>query len=183
MSPSVPKNFTAEDARFMQRALALADEAALVGEVPVGAVVVHEGRVVGEGRNTRETAHDPLGHAELTALAAAARTLGRWRLSGCTLYVTLEPCCMCAGGIVHARVDRVVYGAVDAKAGGVESLYHLLSDPRLNHQPVVETGLFAAQASAQLRAFFDAVRARRKAEKAARQAARDALRAFGVPQL
>ena len=112
-----------DDDRMMKRALELAAEAAAAGEVPVGAVVVDEsGTIVGEGRNTREADKDPLGHAELIAIAQASKRLGRWRLSGCTLYVTLEPCFMCAGALVNARVDRLVFGATDPKAGAVGSL-------------------------------------------------------------
>jgi len=115
------------DERFMRRAMELAREAAARGETPVGAVVVETatGRVVGEGRNAREEASDPAGHAELIAVRASARALGDWRLSGCTLYVTLEPCPMCAGLIVQARVGRLVYGARDPKAGAVDSLYEI----------------------------------------------------------
>lgn len=148
------------DEAMIARALVLAAEAAAAGEVPVGAVVVDEhGVIVGEGRNTREGEHDPLGHAELKAIAAAAATLGRWRLSGCTLYVTLEPCFMCAGALVNARVDRLVYGAVDPKAGAVGSLADVCRDPRLNHRLVVDTGVCADACGEVLKVFF---RERRK---------------------
>jgi tRNA(adenine34) deaminase len=157
------------DARMMQRALALAAEAAAAGEVPVGAVVVDEGGViVGEGRNTREHEQDPLGHAELVAIAAAARRLGRWRLAGCTLYVTLEPCFMCAGALVNARVDRLVFGAIDPKAGAVGSLADVCRDARLNHRLSVDSGVLADACGAVLKSFF---RARRSAAKSARPAA------------
>ena len=143
----------------MARALALAAEAAAAGEVPVGAVVVDDsGAIVGEGRNTREGDRDPLGHAEIIAIARASRHLGRWRLSGCTLYVTLEPCFMCAGALVNSRVDRLVFGAVDPKAGAVGSLADVCRDPRLNHRLVVEAGLRADDCSEALRAFFRAKR-------------------------
>jgi tRNA(adenine34) deaminase len=138
----------------MREALALAAEAALAGEVPVGAVAVLEGRVVGRGRNRREEDRDPTAHAELLALRDAARTLGRWRLTGVTLVVTLEPCAMCAGAMVLARVDRLVYGADDPKAGAVGSLMDLSTDPRLNHRFPVERGLLAEECGEQLRAFF-----------------------------
>jgi tRNA(adenine34) deaminase len=138
----------------MREALALAAEAALAGEVPVGAVAVLEGRVVGRGRNRREEDRDPTAHAELLALRDAARTLGRWRLTGVTLVVTLEPCAMCAGALVLARVDRLVYGADDPKAGAVGSLMDLSTDPRLNHRFPVERGLLAEPCGEQLRAFF-----------------------------
>jgi len=145
----------ARDVAMMQRALALAAEAAAAGEVPVGAVVVDDtGRVIGEGRNTREGDRDPLGHAEILAIAAASRALGRWRLSGCTLYVTLEPCFMCAGALVNARVDRLVFGATDPKAGAVGSLADVCRDPRLNHRLVVDTGVLADDCGAVLKAFF-----------------------------
>jgi tRNA(adenine34) deaminase len=138
----------------MREALALAAEAALAGEVPVGAVAVLEGRVVGRGRNRREEDRDPTAHAELLALRDAARTLGRWRLTGVTLVVTLEPCAMCAGALVLARVDRLVFGADDPKAGAVGSLMDLSTDPRLNHRFPVERGLLAGPCGEQLRAFF-----------------------------
>jgi tRNA(adenine34) deaminase len=143
----------------MQEALALAAEAAAAGEVPVGAVAVLEGRVVGRGRNRREEDHDPCAHAELLAIQDAARTLGRWRLTGVTLVVTLEPCAMCAGALVLARVDRLVYGADDPKAGAVGSLMDLSADPRLNHRFPVERGLRAGECGEQLRAFFRSRRA------------------------
>ena len=138
----------------MGEALALAREAGLAGEVPVGAVALHEGRVVGQGRNGREGARDPTAHAELLAIQQAARALGRWRLSGVTLVVTLEPCAMCAGAMVLARIDRLVYGAADPKAGAAGSLQDLCNDPRLNHRIPVERGLRAEEASALLREFF-----------------------------
>jgi tRNA(adenine34) deaminase len=143
----------------MREALALAAEAAAAGEVPVGAVAVHEGTVVGRGRNRREEDRDPCAHAELLALREASRTLGRWRLTGVTLVVTLEPCAMCAGAAVLARIDRLVYGADDPKAGAVGSLMDLSSDPRLNHRFPVERGLRAGEASEQLRIFFRSRRA------------------------
>ena len=118
----------------MEEALALARQAAAEGEVPVGAVALFEGRVVGRGRNARETANDPTAHAELAAIQEAARALGSWRLHGVTLVVTLEPCAMCAGAMVLARIDRLVYGASDPKAGAAGSLMDLAADPRLNHR-------------------------------------------------
>src|SRR5690606_34337053 len=123
----------ASDERFLELALAEARKAAEEEEVPVGAIAVFDGVVVGRGRNARERRADPLAHAELDAIREASRTLGRWRLSGVTLYVTLEPCAMCAGAMVNARVDRLVYGASDPKAGAVQSLYEICTDPRLNH--------------------------------------------------
>jgi tRNA(adenine34) deaminase len=123
-------------------------------------VAVHEGRVVGRGRNARETEADPLAHAELRALSEAARTLGRWRLTGVTLYVTLEPCPMCAGALVNGRVDAVVFGCDDPKAGAAGSVMDVLGAPRLNHHPVVRRGVRAAESAERLRAFFRARRGR-----------------------
>ena len=143
----------------MQEAVALARAAGEAGEVPVGAVAVLEGRVVGRGRNSREAARDPTAHAELIALQEAARTLGRWRLSGVTVFVTLEPCAMCAGAMVLARIDRLVYAATDPKAGAAGSLMDLTQDPRLNHRFPVERGLLAEEAGELLRGFFRARRA------------------------
>jgi tRNA(adenine34) deaminase len=142
----------------MREAIALAAEAAAAGEVPVGAVAVLEGRVVGRGRNRREEDRDPTAHAELLALQEAARALGRWRLSGVTLVATLEPCAMCAGALVLARVDRLVFGASDPKAGAVGSLMDLSADPRLNHRYPVERGLLGEESAELLRAFFRARR-------------------------
>ncbi len=152
-------SFSDDDERFMRQALSLATEAAENGEVPVGSVVVCDGVVVGQDRNRREQDHDPLAHAEMLALRQASSSLSRWRLSGCTLYVTLEPCFMCAGALVNARVDRLVFGALDPKAGAVGSLADVCRDPRLNHRLVVDTGLLQAECSDVLRGFF---RARRK---------------------
>jgi tRNA(adenine34) deaminase len=148
------------DLEAMEEALRLAREAGQAGEVPVGAVAVCEGRVVGRGRNARETARDPTAHAELLAIQAAARALGRWRLTGVTVFVTLEPCAMCCGAMVLARVDRLVYGAPDPKAGAAGSLLDLSSDPRLNHRFPVERGLLGEEAGELLRAFFRARRGR-----------------------
>ncbi|MBD1269619.1 nucleoside deaminase [Aeromicrobium tamlense] len=138
----------------MRRALELAREAAAEGDVPVGAVVVHEGEIVGEGRNTRERDADPTGHAEIVALRAAAAALGRWRLDGCTLVVTLEPCTMCAGAVVSSRVDRLVFGAWDEKAGAVGSLWDVVRDRRLNHRPEVLADVLPDDSSVLLRSFF-----------------------------
>jgi tRNA(adenine34) deaminase len=147
---------TVDDARL--EALALARRAATEGEVPVGAVALHEGVVVGRGRNRREADRDPTAHAELAAIQEAARTLGRWRLTGVTLVVTLEPCAMCAGAMVLARIDRLFYGASDPKAGAVGSLMDLSQDARLNHRFPVERGVLAEACGAVLKAFFRARR-------------------------
>jgi tRNA(adenine34) deaminase len=151
----------ATDARFMREAMVEAERAKARGEVPVGAVAVLGDRIVGRGHNLRETSRDPSAHAELIAMRAAAAYLSSWRLVGVQLYVTLEPCPMCAGAIVNARVARVVYGADDPKAGAVRSLYRLLEDVRLNHRPEVVPGVLADECGAQLRAFFGAIRAKR----------------------
>jgi tRNA(adenine34) deaminase len=148
--------------RWMKRALELAQAAGSRGETPIGAVVVCDGEIVGEAGNHKEKPGDPLGHAEVLAIRQAAEKLGRWRLSGCTLYVTLEPCTMCAGAVVHARLDRVVYGARDPKAGAVHSLYQILADPRLNHSPEVIEGVLADEAGAVLKDFFRALRSKSK---------------------
>ncbi|HYG66476.1 MAG TPA: tRNA adenosine(34) deaminase TadA [Anaeromyxobacteraceae bacterium] len=138
----------------MQEALRLAREAGLRGEVPIGAVAVCDGRIVGRGANARESAHDPTAHAELLAIQEASRTLGRWRLTRVTVFVTLEPCAMCAGAMVLARIDRLVYAAADPKAGAVGSLFDLSADRRLNHRFPVERGLLAEEAGGLLREFF-----------------------------
>lgn len=143
-----------DDRRMMGLALELAREAASLGEVPVGAVIAHEGRVVARAFNLRETLHDPTAHAERLALTLAGRALGRWRLDDCTLYVTLEPCVMCAGAIVHARIGRLVYGAVDAKAGACRSLYRLIDDRRLNHRVTATSGVLARECGEILSLFF-----------------------------
>ncbi|MBS2023398.1 MAG: tRNA adenosine(34) deaminase TadA [Deltaproteobacteria bacterium] len=143
----------------MSEALALARTAGSEGEVPIGAVVVFEGRIVGRGRNARERGNDPTAHAEIVALQEAARSLGRWRLTGCTLYVTLEPCFMCAGALVNARVDRLVFAVLDPKAGAVGSLADVCRDPRLNHRLAVDSGVLGDECGALLKDFF---RERRK---------------------
>ena len=138
----------------MAEALAEARLAAQEGEVPIGAVVVVEGRIAGRGRNARERLRDPLAHAEILALQEASRTLGRWRLTGATVYATLEPCPMCAGALVNARVDRLVYAVPDPKAGAVDTLFALLRDPRLNHRVEVASGVLAQECGELLRGFF-----------------------------
>ncbi|MEW6253724.1 MAG: tRNA adenosine(34) deaminase TadA [Planctomycetota bacterium] len=142
------------DRRYMQEALRLAERALESEDVPVGAVIVHEGRIIGRGYNQREKLRDPTAHAEMLALTAAADYLGQWRLDDCTLYVTLEPCAMCAGAMVLARLPRLVYGATDPKAGACGSLYELTTDPRLNHRVETVGGVLAEPAAELLRAFF-----------------------------
>lgn len=147
---------TARDITAMRRALDLADAAAADGDVPVGAVVVDAaGEVIGEGRNLREVTGDPTAHAEVVALREAARRLGTWHLAECTLVVTLEPCVMCAGAILQARIERVVFGSWDAKAGAAGSLYDVLRDRRLPHRVEVVGGVEEEGASNRLRAFFE----------------------------
>jgi tRNA(adenine34) deaminase len=146
------------DESHMRVALEEARLAAADGEVPIGAVVVCDGAVVARAHNRRENDRDPTAHAELLAIRAAARGLGRWRLSGCTVYVTLEPCPMCAGAMHQARIDRLVFGALDPKAGAVGSLYDLSDDQRLNHRFDVTSGVLEEEASALLRAFFARLR-------------------------
>ena len=142
-----------DDLLYMEEALVLAKEAAAEGEVPVGCVVVRNGQIVGRGRNRRETGKTALGHAEIEAIAEACRNLGGWRLWECTLYVTLEPCPMCAGAIVNARIPRVVYGAADSKCGACGSVCDLFSMD-FNHHPVVCAGVREEEASALLQEFF-----------------------------
>jgi tRNA(adenine34) deaminase len=148
----------ADAQRFMQRALAAAAQAAAIGEVPVGAVVVVDGEVVAVAHNERETTNDPTAHAEVVALRRAAEALGSWRLLGADLYVTMEPCPMCAGALVNARLKRVVYGCDDPKAGAARTLYRLLDDVRLNHRVQVFPGVLAAECGAVLRNFFSRLR-------------------------
>jgi tRNA(adenine34) deaminase len=153
----------AEDARWMRRALALAGQAAAAGEVPVGAVLVRDGEVLGEGFNRPITEQDPSAHAEILALRAAARAVANYRLTGSTLYATLEPCPMCAGAIVHARIARVVFGAVDERWGACGSVFHVLEPGRLNHDVALHGGVLGNESAALLREFF---RARRGAAPA-----------------
>ena len=142
----------------MRRALELASRCAEHGDVPIGAVVVREDREVGAAGNERELRGDPTAHAEMLAVRQAAASAESWRLDGCTLYVTLEPCAMCAGAIVLARLDRVVFGAADPKAGFAGSLGNLVQDPRLNHEATLVSGVLAEEAGEMLRAFFQARR-------------------------
>ena len=148
---------TAQDIYYMEQALALARRAADEGETPVGAVVVRDGAVIGRGYNLREQKKHALAHAELLAIDEACRTLGGWRLHGCTLYVTLEPCPMCAGGIINARLDRVVFGTADPKAGSFGSLVRLTDFP-YNHKPEIIGGVLAEESADLLRDFFRALR-------------------------
>jgi tRNA(adenine34) deaminase len=142
------------DAEWMQAALAEARLAAEAGEVPIGAVVVRDGAMVARGHNRVLRDIDPTAHAEIVALRSAALALGNYRLNGCTLFVTLEPCAMCAGAIIHARLDRLVFAAADPKAGAAGSVLAVLNHPQLNHKLVVEQGSLAEESAALLRAFF-----------------------------
>ena len=142
----------------MQLALAEAEAALAEDEVPIGAVIVHRDRVIASAHNQRETLRDPTAHAEMIAITQAAEALASWRLTGCTLYVTLEPCPMCAGAILQARIDTLVYGATDPKAGAVHTLYQLLSDPRLNHRPQTVSGVLVRPCGDILTRFFQAQR-------------------------
>lgn len=148
--------------KYMRAAIAEAHQAEILGEVPIGAVVVHDGQIIGRGHNMREKFQDVTYHAEILAIMEACTNLGSWRLEDCDLYVTLEPCIMCSGAIVNARIKNVYYGAKDPKAGAVDSLYHLLSDQRLNHQVNVESGLLGAECSQMLKDFFRSIRKKKK---------------------
>ena len=157
-------SFTEVDASLMREALAAAAAAAAAGEVPIGAVLARGDQVLAVAGNERERRPDPTAHAEILVMRAAAERLGGWRLPQTTLYVTLEPCAMCAGAIVLARVPRVVYAAADPKAGAAGSVLDVLAEPRLNHRPRVEPGLLEAEAAEQLRAFFRERRVSRRGE-------------------
>ena len=155
---TIEENKSGTDPIFMQAALALADQASAAGEVPVGAVVVKDGVIVGRGFNSPISRQDPSAHAEIQALRDAARQLGNYRLVDCTLYVTLEPCAMCAGAIQHARIARLVFGAADPKTGACGSVVDLFAEERLNHHTEVVSGVCAEASAARLKAFFAARR-------------------------
>jgi len=142
------------DHEAMQAALAEARLAAEAGEVPIGAVVVYQGKIIGQGQNSLLRNLDPTAHAEIIAMRDAAKALGNYRLIGCTLYVTLEPCAMCAGAMIHARLDRMVYATADPKAGACGSVLNVLNHPQLNHQMQLEQGIAMEEAAEMLRAFF-----------------------------
>ena len=149
------------DDSFMWAAIEQAKIAEDNGDVPIGAVIVHQNRIIAKGYNQREQLQDPTAHAEIIALTAAAAKIESWRLNGCTMYVTLEPCCMCAGALVLSRIDRLVYGCDDPKAGACKSLYNIVQDERLNHRLEVTTGTLADECSKLLQKFFE----RRRVEK------------------
>jgi tRNA(adenine34) deaminase len=147
------------DDHWMRLALEEAAKAVFHGDVPIGALAIRDGLIIGRGHNARERDHDPTAHAEMIALREAARAIGHWRLENVTLYCTLEPCAMCAGAMVLARLPRLVYAAVDAKAGAAGSVLNVLDYPQLNHHVGVTSGLRADEAAAQIRAFFESLRA------------------------
>lgn len=155
------------DAAFMREALALADAAARAGEVPVGAVVVRDGEIIGRGFNAPISSHDPTAHAEIAALRDAASRVGNYRLPGCELFVTIEPCAMCAGAILHARIARLVFGASDPKTGACGSVVDLFAEARLNHHATVAGGILADECGATVTRFFEA---KREAERERRRA-------------
>lgn len=150
---------------YMRQALDLARQAAACGEVPVGCVIVREGRIVGRGRNRREEKQHTSSHAEMEAIRQANEALGTWRLDDCTLYVTLEPCPMCAGAIVQARIPRVVVGSMNPKAGCAGSVMNLLQEPGFNHQVELEKGILEEECSTMLKEFFKALRKRKSLDK------------------
>lgn len=162
---SAPPGVTAIDLAMMQRAIDLGKKAAAIGEVPVGAVVYKGERIIAEAFNLRESSNDPVGHAELLAMSAAGKKLGEWRLTDCTLAVTLEPCPMCSGAMVNARLGRVLYGATDPKAGACHTLYRIPTDSRLNHEVEVIGGVLANQCRQLLKDFFQHRRQVNKAER------------------
>lgn len=176
LPPALPVE--GDDERYMSMALEQAAMAAAANEVPIGAVVVHEGEVIARAHNRRELDENPSAHAEFSAMLEAARILGRWRLTGCTVYVTLEPCLMCAGLMVNGRIDRCVYGAPDPKGGALGSLYDVSHDERLNHEFAVTSGVLQEECAAQLQSFF---RRRRQEARAARDAARAAAHGGNGP--
>jgi tRNA(adenine34) deaminase len=162
MSDDLPPNILQPHAQWMRYALSQAQIAYEQDEVPVGAVIVHEGRVIAEGYNQRETLNDPTAHAEMIAITQAAESLSSWRLLDCTLYVTLEPCPMCAGAIVQARIPTVIYGATDPKAGACHSMFSITEDERLNHRCSVLGGVMQEDCKAILQQFFADQRAKGK---------------------
>ncbi len=156
--PAETLALNSQDQQFMLQALQLAQQAALAGEVPVGAIVVKDGAIIGRGGNAPIDSHDPTAHAEINAIRQAAQKIGNYRLVGCTLYVTLEPCAMCAGAIQHARIARLVFGASDPKTGACGSVINLMNEEKLNHHTKVTGGVLATECGHTLSAFFSARR-------------------------
>ncbi|MGI6737119.1 MAG: tRNA adenosine(34) deaminase TadA [Anaerovoracaceae bacterium] len=146
--------------KYMRAALEEAKTAAALGEIPIGAVIVRDGEIIARGHNLTESDRDPTAHAEINAIRAAARRLGGWRLLGCEMYVTAEPCAMCAGAIVWSRLEKVTIGTMDPKAGACGSLYNIVQDPRLNHRVELETGLLGEECRELMRSFFRGLRRR-----------------------
>lgn len=161
--------------KYMKEALKQAKKAYALGEVPIGCVIVHEGKIIGRGYNRRNTDKNTLAHAEITAINKASKVIGDWRLEECTLYVTLEPCQMCAGAIVQARIPEVVMGCMNPKAGCAGSILNILEMPQFNHQVKVTRGIWEVECSQMLKTFFEELRIRNKQEKAARKASGDLL--------
>ena len=160
-------DFSKEDIKYMKAALKQAEKALAIGEVPIGAVIVENGRIIGRGYNRRNTDHTTLAHAEITAIRKANKKVGDWRLEGCTLYVTLEPCQMCAGALVQSRIDRVVIGAPSYKSGCGGTLMNILQNNEFNHQVEIETGVMLEECTAILQKFFKELRLRNKMRKKA----------------
>ena len=160
-------HFSKEDIKYMKAALKQAEKALAIGEVPIGAVIVENGRIIGRGYNRRNTDHTTLAHAEITAIRKANKKVGDWRLEGCTLYVTLEPCQMCAGALVQSRIDRVVIGAPSFKSGCGGTLMNILQNNEFNHQVEIETGVMLEECTAILQKFFKELRLRNKMRKKA----------------
>lgn len=173
LSQNERNTVTAIDMAMMRRALELADQAAAMDEVPVGAVVYRGEEVIAEAFNTRESSFDPTAHAELIALRKAGQRLGKWRLSDCSLIVTLEPCPMCAGGLVNARIGRLIYGAKDPKSGACHSLFRIPTDARLNHTVEVTSGILEDDCAEALRAFFRRRRSQNRAQRNGQSGAGD----------
>jgi len=159
--------------KYMKEALKQAKKAYALGEVPIGCVIVHDGKIIGRGYNRRNTDKNTLSHAEITAINKASKVIGDWRLEECTLYVTLEPCQMCAGAIVQARIPEVVMGCMNPKAGCAGSILNILEMPQFNHQVKVTRGILGEECSQMLKTFFEELRIRNKQEKAARKALSD----------
>lgn len=153
------------DQEYMQLAMAEAEKAAAEGEIPIGAVLVYNGEVIAAAHNQRELSHDATAHAEILVIRQACRKLQRWRLTGCSLYVTVEPCSMCSGAIINSRIDRVVYGCPDIKAGGAESIFNILTNGNLNHQVEVISGVCEQSCADIMKSFFQRRRAENKAAK------------------
>lgn len=161
----MPRLIVSEDEKYMKEAIKQAKKAYALGEVPIGCVIVHEGKIIGRGYNRRNTDKNTLAHAEITAIKKASKVIGDWRLEECTLYVTLEPCQMCAGAIVQARIPKVVMACMNPKAGCAGSILNILDMPEFNHQVEIEQGVLEEQCSAMLKSFFVELREKNKREK------------------